>query len=896
MSLPDTPSPDPQPRADRLDAGAITPGRLLGTVLLFVVLATAAGAATTPTPTPTSALSLTVDAAGSGWALEPIFGLGVLTGTWEQADLDANLFTNVRPNMWRFYDLNFSALFPATLLPPGTPTATQWAFFDSEIRSIARRIKVVRDAGATVGVDPDRMPRWLSSCAENEGTLPQFTWESPLWANCAPIDDAQWSALVQRTVGIFAEEGVADFYWGVWNEPEWTFYGTEAEYLDFYRTTARAVRMANPQARVGGTNDVNLMVRKWQYAKHNPVVDYGSLVRAPEPLMKRLLEVAGQEQLPLDFVDWHFPTTDPRSDALDTQVRQAKDWLTASGLDENTPIRIGEWTVSACGQETAGELSAAYVVAMLKEMARLGISFHNHTSMRDQDGWADQCWSHVGLFSRQDNHPVGVARAKFNAFRLVSRLLPERLPAAGDDAFVDAVATADPTSGTLAVLVANYVNPSPGRIYQMVRDELIDRGVATPGELAAFDACVAQQRELGADLEAAFTYCVSHLPPAQQQAIAPVVTEIQAWIEERKTTPQTITLSISGVTGGAYDQTRYAIDWEHGNSCRYNKRTEPIPSSLACGEGGAVDQRWARVQTTAEGAFADELRRRNWTVNDLTVVEAGLLATCQPETEQGLDAFTACVDQWFLDHPDSFSKPAAQATADFWAAVAIYRQAIATEERQAAAELNAAPEVGIGPVEQRRVIPAAGRLDVQVPLIPNGVALVELTPAAAASTWLHGGRTLRMSDRSGRRRLAVTSADPGMVVPSPSDPAAPSAGGAVLEIVNPTTGERDAFTLPAANWKGLGNPAGSKGYRYADSAGAAGPCKTVVIQNGKRLRARCQGAGIDFSLDEAAQGGLGVKLTIGNGDRYCMAFGGIISKDEPGTFKAADAPAPAACP
>lgn len=257
----------------------------------------------TSTPLLTPAIAVSVDAGASPWPLEAAFGLGVLTATWEQDDLDLNLFTGLRPNMWRFYGLDFASHFPATLIPPDKPTAAQWADFDSEMRRIAREIKLVKDAGAAVGADPDRMPRWLSSCAENEGTLPQFTWDSPLWAACPPIDYAQWSDLIERVVTIFAEEGLADFFWGVWNEPEWAFYGTEDEYLEPYRVTARAVRQANPQAKVGGTNDVNLMSRKWQYDKHNPVVDYGTLTRAPEPLMKRLLEVAGQEQLPLDFID-----------------------------------------------------------------------------------------------------------------------------------------------------------------------------------------------------------------------------------------------------------------------------------------------------------------------------------------------------------------------------------------------------------------------------------------------------------------------------------------------------------------------------------------------------------------------------------------------------------------
>jgi hypothetical protein len=167
------------------------------------------------------------------------------------------------------------------------------------------------------------------------------------------------------------------------------------------------------------------------------------------------------------------------------------------------------------------------------------------------------------------------------------------------------------------------------------------------------------------------------------------------------------------------------------------------------------------------------------------------------------------------------------------------------------------------------------------------------TPTPAVSTWLISGKKLWMSDKP---KIVVLSADPSITSPGPDDPAAPTLGGGLLEVVNPATGESDAFPLPAANWKGTGSPAGSRGYTYTDSRQTAGPCKSVKIWNGKRLSARCHGAQIAFSLDEASQSSLGVKLTLGNGDRYCMLFGGTIVKDEPGLFKAKDAPAPAACP
>jgi hypothetical protein len=671
-------------------------------------------------PLDDTTLALTVDAGGANWPLEPIFGFGVLGAYWE---VNPALFTGLKYNMWRFGTISLNWHFPATLLPPDKPTPAQWAYFDSEMRKVARTIKRIKDAGAIVGADLDGMPRWLSSCAENEGTFPQFTWKSPLWHVCAPNDYAEWAKLVERVVKIFAEEGLGDFYWGLWGEPEWAFYGTEDEYLELYKATAPAVRRGSPQAKVGGTNDVGLLARKWQYNKHDTVINYNTLTRALEPLMKTFLEYIGRERLPLDFIDWHFPTEDPCSEELEKQVLQAKVWLKTNGLDENTPIRIGEWMVSPCGDETAGELSAAaYVVSMLKEMARLGISFHSHNALMDQAGWTSGCWTNVGFFSDAENRPAGVARAKYNAFRLVSRLLPQRISATIDDPFVDAVATTDVNRENFTILLANYVNPCPGRIIQMVRSEILRSGILTTEELAAFDTCVTQQQKNGLDPRAAISFCLSPLPPDKQQQITQVVQQIQSWIDERKRMPVKITVSVKGLLTEAYNLTRYSIDWEHGNACRYNKRTEPALTETACGEGGVIDQRWEQIKATAEAAFRAELVRRQWTENDLLVLEQQLLPSCL--TGQGIDTSRACVEQWLKDHPNSFSKPDSEAKADLEAAVEVYFEMRTFEERQAADELNSRPEVGVFPVERSNLQAIGGEARIEVTLIPNGVTLV----------------------------------------------------------------------------------------------------------------------------------------------------------------------------
>ena len=48
------------------------------------------------------------------------------------------------------------------------------------------------------------------------------------------------------------------------------------------------------------------------------------------------------------------------------------------------------------------------------------------------------------------------------------------------------------------------------------------------------------------------------------------------------------------------------------------------------------------------------------------------------------------------------------------------------------------------------------------------------------------------------------------------------------------------FTLNAAGWKGLGKPAGSKGYKYKGKSDPGGACGSVLIKS-TVIKAVCKG-------------------------------------------------------
>jgi len=176
--------------------------------------------------------------------------------------------------------------------------------------------------------------------------------------------------------------------------------------------------------------------------------------------------------------------------------------------------------------------------------------------------------------------------------------------------------------------------------------------------------------------------------------------------------------------------------------------------------------------------------------------------------------------------------------------------------------------------------------------------VLKLNPAGG--DFVVQGKRLRVRNDGnaiGRRLFSLDANDPNIGGPLPGGLADPTVGGATLTIINPTTSETATFALPAGHWRAVGRPAGKSGYRYFDRSRSSGPCKSVRLRGGKRLRALCYGSQMTFALNAPFQGSLGVRLQTGTGGvRQCLLFGGTVQRDSPGLFKAKDAPAPAVCP
>jgi hypothetical protein len=122
-----------------------------------------------------------------------------------------------------------------------------------------------------------------------------------------------------------------------------------------------------------------------------------------------------------------------------------------------------------------------------------------------------------------------------------------------------------------------------------------------------------------------------------------------------------------------------------------------------------------------------------------------------------------------------------------------------------------------------------------------------------------------------------------------------TAGGSLLirDLGDPMNA--NTYSLPSGNWKGLGNPAGDKGYKYKGAGTPTDPCTVVLIKT-NIVKAVCKGTGVTIDTPVAAPPAeVAVNLSSGPGTSYCAEFGGTEVKNTATIFKRKDAPAPSAC-
>jgi cysteine-rich repeat protein len=179
------------------------------------------------------------------------------------------------------------------------------------------------------------------------------------------------------------------------------------------------------------------------------------------------------------------------------------------------------------------------------------------------------------------------------------------------------------------------------------------------------------------------------------------------------------------------------------------------------------------------------------------------------------------------------------------------------------------------------------------------IALLSIATVRAADHPIAGDKVVLKAPASGAAKRAFrfrAAKDPGI---DPSAGGDPRALGATFAIAGSGAddGTSGAVALDASKWRGLGTPAGARGYKWLDTA-ASGGVRKVFFKPGPKgglLVAAGRGAAWAYAVTQPQTGPIDVRFTIG-ADVWCARFdAATFQQNTAGKLRAALATAPADC-
>ena len=277
-----------------------------------------------------------------------------------------------------------------------------------------------------------------------------------------PADAAHWAAVCAGIVRHYNEGWAGGFhhdirYWEIWNEPEnrpacWT--GTDVQFFDLFKITARTLRESFPALKIGGPG------------VGNPGDLDGEQLR-PSPFLAAFLDFCARESVPLDFLSWHCYTDAPTE--LATRAKAIRELLNVRGFTK-TESHLNEWnylpdkswsgfsrkadpaarerTVQRMSNEEGGAFVAAALIALQDAPVDVCNLFHGETGA-------------FGLFTES-----GVPTRNYHAVLAFSTLLetPRRVLAIAS-AGLAVAAGVDATQTRAALLLSNREGNGDVRIH-----------------------------------------------------------------------------------------------------------------------------------------------------------------------------------------------------------------------------------------------------------------------------------------------------------------------------------------------------------------------------------------------------------------------------------------------
>lgn len=246
-------------------------------------------------------------------------------------------------------------------------------------------------------------------------------------------------------------------YWEIWNEPDlWGFWtGTSSQYYALYEKVARKIKSIDPMAKVGGCGITN-----------------GE--DASGPYTRGLLSYCQRNNVPLDFLSWHYYTqrqTDPNGFARCASIQRKN--LDQYGFRSAESI-CTEWNITPLSLSISSTTvqtvqNAAYIAASFIVMNKSSVDKAYY--YRGDGGF-------LGLFN-DENNPKDARYKAFctyaaQAFGLYKQMFgTPQLLASPDYSSNDIYVLAGRGSNAVNVLVSNFH-----------RDSSLAGGVHTPNNVS----------------------------------------------------------------------------------------------------------------------------------------------------------------------------------------------------------------------------------------------------------------------------------------------------------------------------------------------------------------------------------------------------------------------------
>src|SRR5580704_2137200 len=251
-----------------------------------------------------------------------------------------------------------------------------------------------------------------------------------------PSDYDKWQALITAWVQHLHErygEGVKDWLWEVWNEPDIPYWhGTPEEYNRLYDVTAAAIRHVLPSARIGGP----------ETTRPSSAGAGAFLSQFLEHCARGRNAATGGIGAPLDFISFH-PKGSPKS--VDGHVRMGlatqllavdRGMQIVASFPEwrSTPIILGESDPEGCaacqGAQNGYRNGPLYGVTIAEATARTYELARGHgVNLMGIVTWAFEFEDQPYFAGFRELATNGVDKPVLNAFRMLGLLGNERVKA-----------------------------------------------------------------------------------------------------------------------------------------------------------------------------------------------------------------------------------------------------------------------------------------------------------------------------------------------------------------------------------------------------------------------------------------------------------------------------------